>query len=215
MPGADSSQFTRFKKLTAIQCGDTQSKDPKSVNRLTQYTSPVSTCSLSKFLPSLRKNVSGGKQLPPGTFTFRTNANSVGFYMNCTIIQTATLTNARYHTSNTMTVGPVPFGVKKIPNYKIETIDTSKPVTISGLTALTYLDCRQNQLTSLDVSRLTALKYLDCSRNNFADQPTINNIVGQLPLQNAFNQNYYCIILIQKSKTFTTPDEVPTGWAIS
>ena len=58
MPGADSSQFTRYKKLMAVQCGDKQSEDPKSVNRLTQYNSPVSTCSLTKFLPSLTKNVS-------------------------------------------------------------------------------------------------------------------------------------------------------------
>ena len=164
MPGADSSEFTRFKKLTAIQCGDTQSKDPKSVNRLTQYTSPVSTCSLSKFLPSLRKNVSGGEQaLPLGTFTFKTTENSLGFYMDCTTSQTATLTNARYSGYNTMPVDPAPPG--QYVYYSIVVIDASKPVTISGLINLVILGCFSKQLTSLDVSGLTALQYLGCASN--------------------------------------------------
>ena len=33
---------------------------------------------------------------------------------------------------------------------------------IAGFTALTYLDCSDNQLTSLDVTRNTALTYLSC-----------------------------------------------------
>jgi len=33
-------------------------------------------------------------------------------------------------------------------------------------TALTYLRCHVNQLTSLDVSKNTALRYLDCRNNN-------------------------------------------------
>ena len=53
MPGADASQFTQLKKASAIQRGDTQRSDPKSVNRLTQYVPRLSSAGTSKFLPSL------------------------------------------------------------------------------------------------------------------------------------------------------------------
>ena len=39
-------------------------------------------------------------------------------------------------------------------------------LNVSGCTALTYLDCYYNNLTSLDVSGCTALTYLDCGGNN-------------------------------------------------
>ena len=54
MPGADASQFTQFRKANAVQKGDTQQSDPKSVNRLTQYVPHLSVASsIPKFLPSL------------------------------------------------------------------------------------------------------------------------------------------------------------------
>jgi len=54
MPGSDASQFTRFKKANAIQSGDTQQSDPKSVNRLTQYVPRLSNVSSTReFLSSL------------------------------------------------------------------------------------------------------------------------------------------------------------------
>ena len=54
MPGSDASQFTRFKKASAIQRGDTQQSDPKSVNRLTQYVPKLSAASSTReFLSSL------------------------------------------------------------------------------------------------------------------------------------------------------------------
>jgi hypothetical protein len=55
MPGtADASQYTQFKKANAVQRGDTQVSDPKSVNRLTQYVPKLSFASNStKFLSSL------------------------------------------------------------------------------------------------------------------------------------------------------------------
>jgi hypothetical protein len=54
MPGtADASQYTQFKKANTIQRGDTQTSDPKSVNRLTQYVPKMSVASNStKFLSS-------------------------------------------------------------------------------------------------------------------------------------------------------------------
>ncbi len=56
MPGADASQFTRFKKANSIQKGDTQQNDPKSVNRLTQYVPRLTGASNStKFLSSITK----------------------------------------------------------------------------------------------------------------------------------------------------------------
>ena len=55
MPGSDASQFTRFKKANAVQRGDTQASDPKSVNRLTQYVPHLTGASShTLFLSSLR-----------------------------------------------------------------------------------------------------------------------------------------------------------------
>lgn len=74
MPGSDASQFTRFKKANAVQKGDTQQSDPKSVNRLTQYIPRLSAASdRNEFLPSLTK--SGGGSIPfpaPTPFTLGT-----------------------------------------------------------------------------------------------------------------------------------------------
>ena len=57
MPTTDASQFTRFKRVVSVQKADTQSSDPKSVNRLTQYTSRLTEVSeLTSFLdtPTLK-----------------------------------------------------------------------------------------------------------------------------------------------------------------
>jgi hypothetical protein len=54
MPGSDASQFTRFKKANAVQKGDTQATDSKSVNRLTQYTPHLTAASsTTEFLSTL------------------------------------------------------------------------------------------------------------------------------------------------------------------
>ena len=54
MPCPDASSFTRYRKAQAIQSGDTQTGDIKSVNRLTQYVTPLSAAGTTKeFLPSL------------------------------------------------------------------------------------------------------------------------------------------------------------------
>jgi len=42
-----------------------------------------------------------------------------------------------------------------------------QPMDVSKNTALTYLSCYYNKLTSLDVSKNTALTYLSCSGNSF------------------------------------------------
>lgn len=57
MPTTDASQFTRFKRVISVQRGDTQSSDPKSVNRLTQYNTRLSEVSkLTSFIdtPALK-----------------------------------------------------------------------------------------------------------------------------------------------------------------
>ena len=46
---------------------------------------------------------------------------------------------------------------------------------IEDFTALTYLNCYNNQLTSLDVSTNTALNYLDCSYNQLSNLDISNN----------------------------------------
>lgn len=54
MPGSDASQFTRFKKANAVQRGDTQASDSKSVNRLTQYVPKLTAASSrTEFLSTL------------------------------------------------------------------------------------------------------------------------------------------------------------------
>ena len=59
MPGSDASQYTRFKKASAIQRGDTQQSDPKSVNRLSQYVPRLSNVSSTReFLSSLTEKSS-------------------------------------------------------------------------------------------------------------------------------------------------------------
>jgi hypothetical protein len=53
MPGSDASQFTRFKKASAVQ-GTPIRGDMKSVNHLTQYVSRLSGASSeTEFLSSL------------------------------------------------------------------------------------------------------------------------------------------------------------------
>ena len=46
---------------------------------------------------------------------------------------------------------------------------------IEAFTALTYLACSENQLTSLDVSQNTALTYLDCSENQLTSLDVSKN----------------------------------------
>ena len=61
----------------------------------------------------------------------------------------------------------------KVPTNKIDTLkqldvsskDISDLTGIEAFTALTELDCCENQLTSLDVGNSTALTYLFCTHN--------------------------------------------------
>jgi Leucine-rich repeat (LRR) protein len=46
---------------------------------------------------------------------------------------------------------------------------------IEAFTALTYLDCRVNQLTSLDVSQNTALTLLSCEGNQLTSLDVSQN----------------------------------------
>ena len=48
---------------------------------------------------------------------------------------------------------------------------------VSNNTALTYLNCSNNQLTNLDVSKNTALTYLDCSENQLTSLDVSKNTV--------------------------------------
>ncbi len=53
--------------------------------------------------------------------------------------------------------------------------DISDLTGIEAFTALTYLDCSSNQLTSLDLSKNTKLLYLNCSRNQLTSLDISNN----------------------------------------
>ncbi len=53
--------------------------------------------------------------------------------------------------------------------------------TKSNNTALTYLNCDDNQLTSLDVSKSTALTELLCQRNLLTGLDITNTVLTRLP----------------------------------
>ena len=54
-------------------------------------------------------------------------------------------------------------------------LNISNLTGIEAFTALTTLQCRQNQLTSLDVTQNTALTYLDCSDNQLSSLDVTQN----------------------------------------
>jgi hypothetical protein len=58
-------------------------------------------------------------------------------------------------------------------NNQLTTLD------VAGLSALVYLDCDTNQLTTLDVSGLSALVYLDCDTNQLT-LDAVNGILAAL-----------------------------------
>jgi hypothetical protein len=50
MPMSDSSQFTEYRRRLAIQNGDTQQQDPKSITKFSTFSPRVSVLDLTKFL---------------------------------------------------------------------------------------------------------------------------------------------------------------------
>jgi len=58
---------------------------------------------------------------------------------------------------------------------------------IEAFTALTYLNCKINQLTSLDVSQNTALTYLDCQSNQLTSLD-VSQVVALTLLDCSYNQ---------------------------
>ena len=158
MPGADASQYTKFKKHSANQRGDTQQTDPKSVNRLTQYISRVSNVSsVGEFLPSLTKGNGDGP--PPhltGEMRFTSTNTRVTFYLVFSTTPTSDpiVTNGTLESFTT-------YG----PGYFLTINNPSPNCTVSGLIQLTFLDCDGNQLTTLDVTPLVQLTELYCYDN--------------------------------------------------
>ena len=162
MPGADASQYTKFKKHSANQRGDTQQTDPKSVNRLTQYISRVSNVSsVGEFLPSLTKGNGDGP--PPhltGEMRFTSTNTRVTFYLVFSTTPTSDpiVTNGTLESFTT-------YG----PGYFLTINNPSPNCTVSGLIQLTFLDCDGNQLTTLDVTPLVQLTELYCYDNQLTD----------------------------------------------
>ena len=60
-------------------------------------------------------------------------------------------------------------------------------LSLAGLTALEYLECRENQLTALDVSGCTALEYLDCWGNQL-ETLTFSDCTNLVALNCGMNQ---------------------------
>ena len=66
-------------------------------------------------------------------------------------------------------------GLSQLEYLHLKRLDLLKFLDVSGCTALTYLDCSSNQLTSLDLSTNTALTYLSCSYNQLTSLDLSNN----------------------------------------
>ena len=65
--------------------------------------------------------------------------------------------------------------INTVTNLNVNFQNISDLTGIADFTALTYLDCYYNQLTSLDVSNNTALTYLYCSQNQLTNLDVSNN----------------------------------------
>jgi hypothetical protein len=227
MPGSDASQYTRFKKYVAVQSGDTQASDPKSVNRLTQYVSRVTNLSSTKeFLSSLRKEALDYS----GYITFNSNLLNVVFSIRSTIRMFPIVTNDNGHSITELIfagVGSAPGGfeyqidVSPRINCTIAGISTASvllfdnqdltSLDISGISNLITLSCDSNLLTSIDVSNQRLLTSLSCSSNNFT-QSKVDNILRTLPTRVA-SDAATCLILTQNNGSMNNT-VFPPFWII-
>ena len=57
--------------------------------------------------------------------------------------------------------------INSVDSLFLEDKNISDLIGVEAFTALTYLYCKSNKLTSLDVSKNTALTYLNCGGNQF------------------------------------------------
>jgi Leucine-rich repeat (LRR) protein len=65
--------------------------------------------------------------------------------------------------------------INTVTNLNVDNLNISDLTGIEDFTALTTLDCTNNQLTSLDVSQNTALTYLNCYTNGITSLDLSNN----------------------------------------
>jgi hypothetical protein len=65
--------------------------------------------------------------------------------------------------------------IDTIASLVVQNQNISDLTGIEGFIALTYLDCWENQLTSLDVTQNTALTYLDCWENQLTSLDVTQN----------------------------------------
>jgi len=229
MPGSDASQYTRFKKYVAVQSGDTQASDPKSVNRLTQYVSRVTNLSSTKeFLSSLRKEALD--YFTSGYITFNSNLLNVVFNIRSTIRMFPVVTNDIGHSITELIlagVGSVPGGfeyqidvsprinctITGISDASILLFDNQDltSLDLSGISKLITLSCDSNLLTTIDVSNQRLLTSLSCSSNNFT-QSKVDNILRTLPTRVA-SDAATCLILTQNNGSMNNT-VFPPFWTI-
>ncbi|MDR2145794.1 MAG: hypothetical protein LBE91_04970 [Tannerella sp.] len=69
---------------------------------------------------------------------------------------------------------------KRITGLDVNTQSLTDELDVTGLTALTYLNCGDNQLASLKVTGLTALNDLNCTRNQITalDASNLTNLLS-------------------------------------
>ena len=96
--------------------------------------------------------------------------------------------------------------ISGVTNLVIEENGISDLTGIEDFTALTYLNCRYNQLTSLDVSANTALAYLNCFNNQLTYLNMRNGVTDALTTFDATNNDSLeCIETLN-------PDYAPENW---
>ena len=85
--------------------------------------------------------------------------------------------------------GSVPTAnINTVTNLNIQYQNISDLTGIEDFTALTSLNCKNNQLTSLDVSQNTALTILNCDRNNLQDTLDLTSNTLLIDLRCVINQ---------------------------
>lgn len=139
MPGADASNFTRFKKFNAISSAQSSSTGLKSTNRSSQFGFRVSGVStMSAFMPQVSKldrDTTRGKvdDIDPRGFTFTSSGTTGLFVMSSPSLMNPIVTNG-YIYNLTITTNPNGY----IYNLTV-TMQANTSVRISNITPVTSI----------------------------------------------------------------------------